>query len=59
MQVPRFWRMKTQRYRLTGVRYDNGDVQVVNRPTVVDEHAGESTEATMTKVHAEVEHPAA
>jgi hypothetical protein len=59
MQVPRFWRMKTQRYRLTGVRYDNGDVQVVNRPTVVDEHDTESTEPTITEVHAEIEHPAA
>lgn len=34
MQVPRFWRMKTQRYRLTGVRYSDGKAQIVNRPTM-------------------------
>jgi hypothetical protein len=37
MQVPRFWRMKTQRYRLTGVRYDNGDVQLIDRPNMTVE----------------------
>jgi len=31
MQVPRHWRMKTQRYRLTGVRYNNGEVSLIER----------------------------
>ena len=57
MQVPRFWRMKTQRYRLTGVRYDNGDVQVVNRPTIANEHDAEIKQ--LTEINAEAEQPAA
>ena len=57
MQVPRFWRTKTQRYRLTGVRYDNGDVQVVNRPTVANEHDAEVKQ--LTEVHSETKQPAA
>ena len=35
MQVSRHWRMKTQRYRLTGVRYNNGEVSMIERPIVV------------------------
>ena len=50
MQVPRFWRMKTQRYRLTGVRYDNGDVQVVNRPTVAEETDAETETLVETDI---------
>ena len=34
MQISRHWRMKAQRYRLEGVRYQNGEVSLQNRPTV-------------------------
>jgi hypothetical protein len=59
MQVPRFWRMKTQRYRLTGVRYDNGEVQLIDRPNVtVDmDTANESEEIVAIEV--KLQQPAA
>jgi hypothetical protein len=59
MQVPRFWRMKTQRYRLTGVRYDNGKVQLIDRPnmTVDMDTANESEEIVV--VEAKIQQPAA
>ena len=59
MQVPRFWRMKTQRYRLTGVRYDNGEVQLIDRPqlTIDTDTTVESNE--MVAIEAQAEHPAA
>ena len=51
MQVPRFWRMKTQRYRLTGVRYDNGEIQLIDRPnmTVDTETANEREEIVVVE----------
>jgi hypothetical protein len=59
MQVPRFWRMKTQRYRLTGVRYDNGEIQLIDRPNVtVDmDTANESEEIVAVEV--KIQQPAA
>lgn len=32
MQISRHWRLNPQRYRLQGVRYDNGDVSLQTRP---------------------------
>jgi hypothetical protein len=32
MQISRHWRLNSQRYRLQGVRYDNGTVSLQNRP---------------------------
>lgn len=32
MQAPRNWRMKNQRYQLTGTQAVNGSTSVVNRP---------------------------
>ncbi len=32
MQISRHWRVKPQRYRLEGVRYENGDISLQNRP---------------------------
>jgi hypothetical protein len=31
MQISRHWRLNSQRYRLQGVRYNNGDVRLVAR----------------------------
>ncbi|HSW90106.1 MAG TPA: hypothetical protein VLH19_04515 [Patescibacteria group bacterium] len=31
-QISRHWRMNSQRYRLEGVRYENGQVSLQNRP---------------------------
>lgn len=33
MQISRHWRLNPQRYRLTGVRYENGEVSLQARPT--------------------------
>lgn len=33
MQISRHWRLNSQRYRLTGVRYENGEVSLQARPT--------------------------
>jgi hypothetical protein len=33
MQISRHWRMNSQRYRLEGVRYQNGEVSLQVRPT--------------------------
>jgi hypothetical protein len=35
MQISRHWRMKAQRYRLEGVRYENGTVNIQARPALV------------------------
>lgn len=34
MQISRHWRMNSQRYRLQGVRYQNGEVSLQLRPTL-------------------------
>ncbi len=33
MQISRHWRMNSQRYRLEGIRYQNGEVSLQVRPT--------------------------
>jgi hypothetical protein len=37
MQISRHWRIKPQRYRLEGVRYQNGDMSLQHRPLVQNE----------------------
>ncbi len=37
MQISRHWRMNNQRYRLEGVRYENGSVQLQPRPVIIDD----------------------
>lgn len=36
MQISRHWRMNAQRYRLQGVRYENGEVSMQSRPIARD-----------------------
>jgi hypothetical protein len=38
MQISRHWRMNSLRYRLQGVRLQNGQVSLQARPTQTDEH---------------------
>jgi hypothetical protein len=33
MQISRHWRLNAQRYRLQGIRYENGEVSLQVRPT--------------------------
>jgi hypothetical protein len=35
MQISRHWRLNAQRYRLQGVRYENGEVSLQERPTPI------------------------
>ncbi len=35
MQISRHWRLNAQRYRLQGVRYENGEMSLQNRPAPV------------------------
>lgn len=37
MQISRHWRMNANRYRLEGVRYENGAVSLQERPIVQSE----------------------
>ncbi|MCC6613071.1 MAG: hypothetical protein IT320_06300 [Anaerolineae bacterium] len=32
MQISRHWRIKPQRYRLEGLRYENGEISLQTRP---------------------------
>ena len=47
MQISRHWRLNSQRYRLQGVRYGNGEVSLQARPTPRNpkEHATEEMPA--------------
>ncbi|HUN06936.1 MAG TPA: hypothetical protein PLQ56_10055 [Aggregatilineales bacterium] len=44
MQISRHWRLNSQRYRLQGVRYDNGTVSLQNRPQPIAEREEERQE---------------
>jgi fibronectin type 3 domain-containing protein len=41
MQISRHWRMNAQRYQLTGVRYENGEVRLQNRPVMIETEQAE------------------
>lgn len=43
MQISRHWRIKPQRYRLEGIRYQNGDISLQNRPAPQVEYQRKST----------------
>lgn len=43
MQISRHWRLNSQRYRLQGVRYENGEVSLQARPTPLN-HGSQQTE---------------
>jgi hypothetical protein len=51
MQISRHWRIKSQRYRLEGVRYQNGDISLQNRP-VSHSEAERRTELDTQETHA-------
>jgi hypothetical protein len=51
MQISRHWRLNSQRYRLQGVRYGNGEVSLQARPTPRNqkEHATEEMPVQITQ----------
>ena len=52
MEAPRNWRMKVQRYRLMGVRYDNGNTSLVNRPQSAHETVDQTEDKQTAKATA-------
>ena len=49
MQISRHWRMNSQRYRLEGVRYQNGEVSLQVRPTPPSTDAQRDAAASQTR----------
>ena len=45
MQISRHWRMNSQRYRLAGVRYQNGQIRLQPRPVQPEEAQHEAMPA--------------
>ena len=50
MQISRHWRMNSQRYRLQGVRYQNGEVSLQARQTPPANEAARTQEQTAQRV---------
>lgn len=49
MQISRHWRLNSQRYRLQGVRYENGQVSLQARPLPLKEE----TQLEIREAHTE------
>lgn len=49
MQISRHWRMNAQRYRLEGVRYENGETSLQARPVVEEEDKEATAELVVVK----------
>ena len=49
MQISRHWRLNPLRYRLQGVRYENGTVSLQARPQPADQTLREVRETVMVK----------
>lgn len=56
MQISRHWRLNALRYRLEGVRYNNGNMSVQERPEPIVQSSlqDNETEANSQKAKAEV-----
>ena len=51
MQISRHWRLNSQRYRLQGVRYENGEVSLQARPNPLHgENEGLATQAVLREL---------
>ena len=57
MQISRHWRMNSQRYRLMGVRYQNGEVSLQTRPTLPSTEAPAKVEREAIRVQIPVALP--
>jgi hypothetical protein len=49
MQISRHWRLNAQRYRLQGVRYENGEVSLQERPAPIHTQPVAKTTIAITK----------
>jgi hypothetical protein len=54
MQISRHWRLNSQRYRLQGVRYQNGEVSLQARPAPRNQKEGQKTEQITSENHVAV-----
>lgn len=45
MQISRHWRLNAQRYRLEGVRYEDGTVSLQSRPISVSSDEKDETDS--------------
>ena len=52
MQISRHWRIKPQRYRLEGLRYENGEISLQTRPAPTHD-APSKRDAHVTQVVAQ------
>lgn len=53
MQISRHWRLNPLRYRLQGVRYENGTVSLQARPQpITDQEMRDSRESVAMKIKA-------
>lgn len=52
MQISRHWRLNSQRYRLQGVRYQDGKVSLQSRPIMVADSKLDDTEINIESEHA-------
>ncbi len=50
MQISRHWRLNSQRYRLEGVRYINGEVRLQARPVPCPEQRENSDKPVQERV---------
>lgn len=48
MQISRHWRLNSQRYRLQGVRYQNGEVSLQARPILSNTNRPQFQPETLT-----------
>lgn len=53
MQISRHWRLNSQRYRLQGVRYENGEVSLQARPAPLNRDIDTAEEVLETRNRAE------
>lgn len=53
MQISRHWRLNSQRYRLQGVRYENGEVSLQARPAPLNRDFDTTEEVLETRNRAE------
>jgi hypothetical protein len=53
MQISRHWRLNSQRYRLQGVRYENGEVSLQARPNPLNRDFDAAEETVEMRVRAE------
>ena len=49
MQISRHWRLNAQRYRLQGVRYQNGETSLQNRPAPINSEPAQKVQVDSPK----------